>query len=344
MSIALLGLVLATGPGASVEWGAPPGCPSEAQVLAQARTLLGGAVLEQAVAIRGAIEPAPTGFVLEIEIRTPSGATRKTAHADDCAVLASVAALMVAVAVDPVQATHALGIETTGTATTVGVPEPQPAPAPAPAPAPGLVALGEVEPQTQDPPLSPAPRAADARAPEPRPRALRGLVRASGSIGRGLVPNLDGTLALGLGLLARRLRAELVAFHVLAQEARYPAPSTAGVTVAAWGGSVRVGPRFEVGPLELHALGGIAVSALTAAGFGVRRTRTDADAHVALSLIPGVRWSPSPRVAIGADLEAEAAVRRPAFTIGTRSAVYRAASLGVRGSVVIELRWGPPSG
>jgi hypothetical protein len=338
---AALGLVLTTaGPGPSLEWSAPPGCPGQAQVLEQARALIGGPAIDAAlqhVTIRGTVEVEPVGFSLDIDIRTPSGVTRKTARADDCNVLAGVAALMVAVAVDPLQVTRTLGMQDARASS------PPPHEVPEPDPEPTL-------PEVQPPRLpgeraSPAADAREGRAPPPRARAraLGGFARVSGSIGRGIVPSLDGGLALGAGLLAPRLRAELVAFHIFAQDAHYPAPSPAGATVAAWGGSLRLGPRWQLGPLELHGLASAAGAALTARGFGLRNPRSSADAWIALGLVPGLRWSPSPRVAVGADLEAEVALYRPGFTVGGLPPVYRAAQLGVRGSVVVELRWGGPT-
>jgi hypothetical protein len=212
------------------------------------------------------------------------------------------------------------------------LPEPDPEPT-----------LPEVQPsQVPDERASPAADMREGRAPPPRARAraLGGFARVSGSIGRGIVPSLDGGLALGAGLLAPRLRAELVAFHIFAQDAHSPAPSPAGATVTAWGGSLRLGPRWQLGPLELHALASVAAAALTATGFGVDNPRRSAGLWMALGLVPGLRWRPSPRVAVGADLEAEAALYRPGFTVGGLLPVYRAAQLGVRGSVVVELRWG----
>jgi hypothetical protein len=145
-------------------------------------------------------------------------------------------------------------------------------------------------------------------------------------------------------MLAEHLRAELVAFHVLARDARYPAPSPAGASVAAWGGSVRVGPRVTFGAVDLHLLAGLGVAAMTATGFGIRNSRTRADAWAGLALYPGVRWQPHPRVALGTDLEAEVALRRPAFFVDDLPVVYRTPRLGVRATAVVEIRWGGHDG
>lgn len=351
MSIAAvpsLALVAALGP--AVEWSAPAGCPERARVLDRARALIGGpadAAMQQ-VAIRGIIEPAAAGFSLDVDIRTPSGATHKTAHADDCMVLADVAALMVAVAVDPLRTSEALPRRPArapgGPSSATDVPStPEPAP-PSPAaalPPSAAPSAGTARRPANLEPRGPEPASPPADAsPRPRARMLRGLVRASGSIGRGLVPERDLGLGLGAGLLASHLRAELTLFHVFARDARYPPPSVAGAAIAAWGGSVRVGPYLRLGPVELHALASVAAAAVTASGFGARNSRNNADAWVALALVPGLRWEPIPRMALGVDLELEAALRRPGFAVSGSPPLHRAASAGVRGSLVVELRWG----
>jgi hypothetical protein len=346
---AALLLVLAAPPEPAIDWSAPAGCPGQAEVLAQARALIGDpteAAMRE-VAIRGAIEATPVGFSLDIDVRTPSGTTHKTAYAGDCTVLGGVAALMVAVAVDPVQTADTLhigagrAVEAPASAAEAGLETGAAIPSPDDAPPPDA-ARRPSEPQPAPRDAAPVPVAAADAAPAalPRARSVRGFARVSGSIGSGLVPELDAGLAAGAGLLAAYLRAELVAFHVFARDARYPAPSTAGASIAAWGGSLRVGPRVRLRTVELHALGGLTVAALTASGFGARNARNEADAWIALALLPGVRWEPIPRLAVGADLEAEAALRRPAFLVSGSPELYRAARVGLRGSVVVELRWG----
>lgn len=347
---AVVGLAVAAAPAPEpgAEWSAPSGCPDRAQVLEQARALVGDAAADhvlQAVAIRGAIEAAPAGFVLDIDIETPSGVTRKRASAGDCTVLGSVAALMVAVAVDPVRTTSALEI---GPAPADEGASPGPRRVPEPAPTPDSAEPQGTLPERvarrrAEPPPARTASSVSARMRNQR-RTPRGLVRASGSIGSGLVPELDVGLAAGAGVLTTGLRAELVVVHVLARDARYPPPSPVGASVAAWGGSVRVGPRVAFGAFDVHLLAGLGVAALSATGFGVRNTRTRADTWAALALIPGVRWQPHPRVALGADLEAEVALRRPAFFVDELPIVYRTPRLGVRATAVVEIRWGGRDG
>jgi len=340
---ASLALALAGPPAPAIEWSAPPGCPTRAQVLDRTARIMGRPALDElptAVSIRGRIEAEPVGFALAIELETPTGRTRKQARAAECSVLGNVAALMVAVAIDPVQAVTTLASEPPTNEAPPSVPNPQP------------TAVSEPN-TTPEPRASPQPRAtaerlesrrnestdADGRT-MPRDRWIQALLRASGGIGAGLVPGFDGQLSLGAGVRTRRLRAELLAFHVLARDARYPALPTVGAAVAAWGGSLRAGPVFERGTVELSTSAGVSAAALVATGFGVLSPDTAASAWVALCFVPGVRWRPVPRLAVGADVEGEVALRRPAFALDALPTVHRAGPIGVRGAVVVEVRLG----
>lgn len=335
-----LALALA-GPSPSLDWTAPAGCPGREQILEQAQRLMGTSSPEAAfqdVSVTATIEPAPTGFTVAIDVQTPSGVTRKTASADDCVVLGSVAALMIAVAVDPVQAVATLAIEPVPPAEEPAAPDDPPPIPPLTEPTPAAPERLPPEALTSTPPTS-SPRRSPLTSPR-RSSSLRALLRASGSVGAGIVPSLDGRVSLGAGLLAPVVRAELLAFHVFAQPARYPELPEVGATVAAWGGAARVGPRFALATLELHALAGLSFAALTAAGFGVARPSEDASAWVALDLTPGLRWVPTSRFALGVDLEGLVAIRRPAFVLDALPVLYRAGRVGIHGAVVFEFRPG----
>lgn len=329
----LLALALAGPPGPAIEWSAPAGCPARAQIVVGAARLLGRATLEALPAeasIRGRIDVDPVGFALAMEVASSTGVTRKRVSAEDCAVLGRVAALMVAVTLDPIGAAETLPDETPlrepPNETSSGEPTTPREPTPSPAP---LSSRRTARPVT----ARPAP-------PRREPAWLEGFVRAAGGVGLGLVPTLDGLLSLGAGMRTRRLRAELVAFHVLAQAARYPDRPTVGAEVSAWGGSLRAGPVFERGAFELSTRAGISAAALVATGFGVLVPDHRVSAWIALCFVPGLRWRPGRRWAVGADVEGEVALRRPAFLLDALPTVYRAGPVGVRGAVVVELRFG----
>lgn len=333
-----LALALVDPSGPVIEWSAPPGCPDGAQVLDEVARIMGRSVADvprPEASIRGRIRAEPSlGFALEIEIETPSGLTRKRTEADGCDVLGSVAALMVAVAIDPIQTVTVLSSAAPTT--------------PSEVPAPPLHAPDERAPGPEprvDADASPDATAASGRsASDPAPRDagwVEGRLRGSGGLGRGIVPGVDVHASLGAGLRTRRLRAELVAFHVLAQDARPAALPTVGIEVSAWGGSLRAGPVLDVRTVELSATAGISAAALTASGFGVLDPGRATAAWVALCLVPGLRWRPRSRWTLGVDVELEAALRRPAFALEALPEGYRTPAVGVRGAIVIEVRLGP---
>jgi hypothetical protein len=321
----LLVLALAGPSAPAIEWSAPTGCPDDAEILGLAARLMGRATLDEpatALAIRGRIQPEPAGFALAIEIESPSGVTRKQVRAESCAVLGRVAALMVAVALDPLRTT---------TAAPIGSPTPSLEPVAPAAPTPSSTRSRARA--SADLPAEPTPAGRE-------PRFVEGALRAAGAVGGGLLPTLDVMLSLGGSVRLRRLRVELVALHGLSRVARYPDRPTVGAEVAAWGGSLRAGPVFERGAFEASLRAGLSAAVLVAQGFGVDDPRPGASTWVALSFVPGLRWRPGRRWAVGADLEADMALRRPGFSLDVLPALHRASPVSVRGAIVVELRLG----
>lgn len=319
----LLALALAGPSAPAIEWSAPAGCPDDAEILGLAARLMGRATLDEpatTLSIRGRIQPEPAGFALAIEVESPTGVTRKQVRAESCAVLGRVAALMVAVALDPLLTTTPIG-----------------------SPTPSLEPVAPAPPT----PSSTRPRArasaglpAEPTPAEREPRFVEGALRAAGAVGTGLLPTLDVMLSLGGSVRMRRLRVELVAVHGLSRVARYPDRPTVGAEVAAWGGSLRAGPVFERGAFEASLRAGLSAAVLVAQGFGVDDPRPGASTWTALSFVPGLRWRPGRRWAVGVDVEADMALRRPAFSLDVLPALHRASPVSVRGAIVVELRLG----
>ena len=321
-------LVFVAQSGPAVEWHAPAECPDEAKVLEFAEELLGApldAEVMQNLELRGGIDRTATGYSLQVEIVTPGGRTTKSLEARRCEFLGSITSLMLSIAVDPL---HNVAMRQ---ARPVSPPSQIPtlSDETQPEPAPGRTARA--------PRSEPTPNHAE---PPPRPRELQGFAGVSGSIGAGLLPTFDASAGLGFGLLTRHVRAELSGFHVFARDARYDEQPSVGASVSAWGGALRVGPRVRWSTLEVHALGGVALAALSAEGFGTSTVRTQTELWIAAVVAPGLRWAPIPRLALGLDLEMQAGLLRPAFSLDTLGAVHRAASVGARGVLSAEIRFG----
>jgi hypothetical protein len=157
-------------------------------------------------------------------------------------------------------------------------------------------------------------------------------------MGRGILPRFDAGMGLGVGLVGRWFRVDAFASHQLARRADY-ASLGAGARISAWTMSLRGGPRVTIGTLEIHALLGPSAGAVVGRGYGVERPAVARDAWVGVGIAPGVRWRFAPSWALGADLEVDAALRRPAFFIVGRDELHRASSVAVRGLVGLEWRF-----
>ncbi|MCA9711352.1 MAG: hypothetical protein KDK70_36270 [Myxococcales bacterium] len=320
--------VLASSPPA--EWTSPPGCPGLDAVLAEARRQ-GAELDDEPVDLRGSIEPIDGGYALHLTIDTASGTTRRTVRTDSCEPLARAAGLMLAVALDPLRVPAP---------PSPADPEAEPPPVEvAPSPEPPLGPQPRAEPGPGVEPGSstePSPDAADAARPAP---AVDGVVIASGTLGRGITPAIDGRVQLGLGLDAPRVRAELLGFHAFAQTARFAQQPEIGARVLGWGGSVRAGPRFTWGWLELACPVGVELAVVVGQGFGTDQTWQRADLRWGPLVAPGVRARLGPWVALGVDVELDVALRRPAFALEPLGDVHRTPRLGARGGARLELRF-----
>lgn len=301
------------------DWTAPPECADVDAVFAAAEAF--GAEVEQAfLTLEGRIEAVEGGYRLDLEIETPSGTTTRQLHAGSCAELTRAAGLVLSVAVDPLR-----------------VPDPPAEIAPvdnepteAPTPASTPVARVDAVPTRNVP--------ADAESGVDR-LPLRASAVVGGTLGRGLVPAVDGRVQLGLALDAPWIRAELLGFHAFAQTVEYRDPIGVGATIQAWGGSARVGPRGALGLVELACPAGVEVAAVSGIGFGVTRSWRRADLAWSAVVAPGLRLPLGNRVSVGVDAELSVAIRRPAFTVDQRDELYRIPRLGARGGARLEVRF-----
>ncbi len=332
----VLALVLPSSAGPGLRWETPAACPNETYVRDRIAQLAGPSEVLPPIDAEAVIRATPEGLALTIDVRTPSGHSHKTVAASDCRVLAEVTALMVATALDPAYVAEQLPPSDSDPTVPIApmlppaVPEVTPPPVALPSEAP-------VDDEHEDPVTVVDPDPADPV------RRTGGTVGASFSLGGGIVPAFDGRLAIAAGLRRANLRAELVVFHVLAQRVRYADLPTVGASIAAWGASARLGPRWRRGAIALHLMADLGVAAIWAEGFGVDRPTRGADAWIALGLVPGIRWRPSPRLGVGFDLEGQVAIRRPAFVLDALPPLYRTARITARGTAVVEIRLGHPA-
>ena len=269
---------------------------------------------DAAFSLEGVVEPLDGGYELRLTVRTSSGATERILAAEDCGELGAAAALVLAVALDPFR-----------------IPEP-PAPVLDPEPEPP-------EPEPPSPAVAPMPTGDVPPAP-PRTRPpVRGGVVVAGLAGRGISPRVDGRLQIGGVLDVAWLRLEVLGFHAFKQRIAYDATPGVGADISGFGGSVRVGPRVPLGPVELACPIGVELAAVRGSGFGARRNWRDSQLRWGGLIAPALRVSLGRHFAVGADVELDVAARRPAFAVDTLGAVYRTPRLGVRGGLRVEARF-----
>jgi hypothetical protein len=134
----------------SVSLSTPPGCPTSADILAQARRLVGNAADQgEPLHASGSITPHQDAFRLALDLERAGAKTTRNLEAKTCETAAEVAALLIALAHAP----EAVGRD--------------PAPTPAPAPEPPLA---PEPPPTPKPMPTPGPKPTPSPRPRPRPK------------------------------------------------------------------------------------------------------------------------------------------------------------------------------
>lgn len=321
MLVRLLALHLLAGPdedAVALRWDAPPGCPGPDEVRDRlARFVTTGAAGPRAV-VDARVRTEGVGFVLELEVRIDAGVLHRRIEAARCDVLASAAALVMAVMLDP--AALAESVE-------AAPPEPPP-------PVPAVVAPVRLPPPRETIPAASEPP------PSPRPRTRVDValgLRAGG--GWGALPRGAATFA---GLLALRIasaRVELVGIGVLPQERR--TAHDAGVRLEPWAVGLRGCWAPQLGPIELPLCGGVEAGQIRARGLGLAQPRAIAVPWLAWPFGVSVVWAPHRRFAIVAGVEGWVSTTRPRFVIPDLGALYTLPRAGVRALAGFEVRLGP---
>lgn len=205
-----------------LRWSAPETCPTQSEVAAQIEGLLGldhtGGASVRADATVSREDPR---WTLTIEIETDSGSRTRTVDADDCDELASMTALLVAIAVDPGLATRPPGAPSEGRPESSG-PE-APSSDGGVESEPGAAPESELSSEPEAPPLEvpsdaePEPSEPDIQPPEPPPGSggVRGHALAGVGLGIGTLPGVAPVLRLGGGLRWRFALLELSAVYRL---------------------------------------------------------------------------------------------------------------------------------
>lgn len=297
--------------GVTVEWIAPPACPGRAAIEARLGELLGGRTAESAsVEVHARVEAQADNFTLQLRTTTASGTTEHTLSSPDCRALADGAALVAAVAADPLAVDRELQ---------------------APSEPADVLPPDEVT-------VRPSPPLEQPRRRRGRLRLARFGLRAEGVLTHNVVPKLGFGPIVTVGMLGPSWRAELAAIYLAPRETFSDATRTAGAAIGSWAVRARgcgvpvwrqlefpLCAGFEGGQLLARPLRMAPTAGIRDRGFGM------------FSAGASIGYSPRPFIAVFAGVDAIVALVRPRSTIGT-DLLHRPGAAGVRASVGLELR------
>jgi hypothetical protein len=340
----LVGMVLgsgaapaeADGPGpvsVTLDWQAPAACPDAAHVEATIARLVGRpveATSQPSTRARAVVRREGEGFVLELWARHGDAEDRRTIDAHRCAALADATALVVAVALRP------LDVAATLSST---------------APPPTDEALAVVEPPIVPPvvavptrPRAPARGvrvAADPPSKPARSPALRGAMAATIGPGLGVLPGVAAELRAAVALRGRRWRVEATGMYWFPRAT--PSNDVVGVEIGLGGGGLRGCAELRRRRLEIPLCAGAELGAMRGRGRGRGvLPRASSSLWAAVHAGPGMAWALGSWVAVRLSVDAIVALRQPAFDLrvaGEPRELFRAPPVGGRAALGIELRW-----
>ncbi|HWB80635.1 MAG TPA: hypothetical protein VG755_36985 [Nannocystaceae bacterium] len=294
----------------ALQWRAPEGCPDGVRVRDEIRRFVAtGAqtgTLDRVDADARVVREGDR-YVLELELKLPGGAMHKRIEADKCEVLASAAALVMAVMLDPKAV-----VET--------------------------VEEAKVEPPTPEPPPKVEPKPVTPPPPVDRKRRVQALMRIFGMGSFGAMPRFGGALGGSLGARIGRARVEVVALGEIPQRKLNDTERSAGARIDLWTLGVRGCFAPNVNRVEFPLCAGVEAGQLRARGFGLSVARSTAAPWLAFPFGAMVMWAPVPRFAFGGGVDAWVAATRPTFEIDDLGPIHRTQRAGVRIHASVELR------
>lgn len=301
-----------------IEWDAPDSCPASDDVRREASQFLGqpadpgqkksaSATSETQIQVRARVEEHGTGrWLLTLEIETLSGAIVRRVEAESCAMLASAAALVLAVVLDPASVLEQ-------------VTEPTREPTPPTPPA--------VTPQPESRPAAPR-----------REPALGGHARVAFETGFGFLPSVDLGARASLGLRADRWRVELSGTYLPPRDV-YAPDTTAGARLQLWTLGARGCYAPHVSRFEFPLCIGGELGSMRGDGLGISTPETSRARVSAAVLGVAVVLVVHRLAGLYAGVDGWIALDRPSFEIEDLGVVHEVTAGGVRGSLGIELRF-----
>lgn len=324
---------VASPPAWTIEWSAPPGCPTgeevEELVMRWRRQAPPSIVPTPAHAV-GRVEARGRGFVLSLVIDAEGTVTQHTEASEQCQVLAEATAVQIAMALGFLEDQSETTDPDATADTTIAVPPPPTVVVPPSTPTPVA---------TPREPASPSMPPVDATAARARRFAApRGALRVQAGAGTGRVPRVDARLGLGGALVWPRARLDGVVAHTFMQSQPHPDREGLSLRVWQWTGLLRGCWVPTVGPIELPLCAGLEAGASRATSRGVSRTRVATGPFVAGVITGALAWPFTRRFALWIELDGWVAATQPAFTVQDLAPWFTTRRGGVDGAVGFELR------
>jgi hypothetical protein len=315
-------------PELGLSWQAPAGCVSSADVENQFARLLGGPTRSSSgkhIAASATVRGSSSGrWTLELATVLDGAAGRRSLAGDSCASVASAAALILALMIDPAAADRAVaaadravaaadravaaaaraGAATEHSGAATELPAPPPSPTTPRTPPPPTVAA------TPPPPPTPPP-------------VLRPFARSFAGVVVALLPTPAPAAGLAVGARRGRIGAELSV--VVTEELRAAAAARAGAggDFRLVAGGVRTCGQLGARVVDWQLCLGAELERLTGAGFGVDvlRSRTVTMLAGAAGLL--VSLPLGSRLALSLDLDAAVRPYHPAFVLDGVGRVFQ---------------------
>lgn len=284
-----------------LQWNAPASCPDRQQVLEQALELVAmEADALGGVSVRAQVrEGAGDSFEMDLRLRTTSGTTERAMNAVTCETLAEATALALVIAADEARALERLQ-------------------------------------QT-----SAAPLVAEQTAPVASPGRVRGTVEVGTGLSLGALPGFGPHVFVGLGVRGDRWSVTGYGTHVFARTGSLDAVPESGAAgrFQLWAGGLRGCAHPNLGRVQLPLCAGAEAGQIAGRGVGIENPQKNAEPWGAVVGGGTLVWSPIPSVGVFAGFQVVVPFIRPAFEVEGLGTVYRAASVGARSAVGLEMRF-----
>lgn len=315
--------VMAAPPQPTVEvvWRGPPGCPTTSAFREQVSRHLGQPLAtprSQSLRARAHVEGAAAAWTLTLTIHTPDGDSSSRVVGTDCTTLADVAALKIAMAIDPLSV-----LERLGEVESAASPSPEPESAPPPAP----------DEEVADP--GPPPPASGPRTP------MRLGLRTLSGVAWGAMPRLDATFSWAGSVIGRAWRVDLGGAFWVPQNVTL-AEDGAGGRMRQLGGYADGCWVPAIRRFAFPLCGGLEFSSMRGEGVGVDPAGSARRLWAAVRVNAALLWSPHPLVALVLQPGVAAPYLRPRFGLADGRSVHRARALDVRVAAGLEVRFRVP--